>query len=46
MSKGKELEGELEREDVCSNDNKHGSKERFIASDLCTSICIYSHIYD
>jgi hypothetical protein len=25
MSKGKELEVELEREDVCRNDNKHGS---------------------
>ena len=31
MSKGKEMEGEDEIEDLCRNDSKHGSKKRLVA---------------
>lgn len=44
MSQGKEIEGEEERENLCTDDSKHGSmKGGLLAMDLGSSSCIYSH---
>ncbi|XP_075660838.1 F-box/kelch-repeat protein At3g27150 [Castanea sativa] len=44
MSQGKEIEGEEERENLCTDDSKHGSvKGGLLAMDLDSSSCIYSH---
>ncbi|KAE8021338.1 hypothetical protein FH972_007236 [Carpinus fangiana] len=43
MSKGKEIEGEEEREDMCGNDSEVRSEKRLLARDSGSSICIYAH---
>lgn len=43
MSKGKEIEGEEEREDMCGNDSEVRSKKRLLARDSGASICIYAN---